>query len=160
MLLKLQSHDWAERTWHAWFSSERSERINPQVLRTSVRRENEDQDDFSQWIQVFWRTAFDIRIIRKLDRSSNVFCASSYRGYQRIGENITKGIPDMHEAIDVGLAHWFIIISNLCRGRKHNKYVMLPILDRILDHVFLVWFFFCWLSFLLFVLLCNSVIKN
>jgi hypothetical protein len=23
------------------------------------------------------------------------------RGYQRIGENITKGVPDMHEAIDV-----------------------------------------------------------
>ncbi|XP_021802362.1 probable 2-oxoglutarate-dependent dioxygenase At3g50210 [Prunus avium] len=23
-----------------------------------------------------------------------------YRGYQRIGENITKGVPDMHEAID------------------------------------------------------------
>lgn len=28
------------------------------------------------------------------------------RGYQRIGENITKGIPDMHEAIDVGLAYF------------------------------------------------------
>ncbi|GAY50287.1 hypothetical protein CUMW_125460 [Citrus unshiu] len=27
--------------------------------------------------------------------------ATGYRGYQRIGENITKGIPDMHEAIDV-----------------------------------------------------------
>ncbi|KAL5753022.1 hypothetical protein ACOSP7_023197 [Xanthoceras sorbifolium] len=26
--------------------------------------------------------------------------AAGYRGYQRIGENITKGIPDMHEAID------------------------------------------------------------
>lgn len=25
---------------------------------------------------------------------------SGYRGYQRIGENITKGVPDMHEAID------------------------------------------------------------
>ncbi|AQK66555.1 putative 2-oxoglutarate-dependent dioxygenase DIN11 [Zea mays] len=25
---------------------------------------------------------------------------SGYRGYQRIGENITKGKPDMHEAID------------------------------------------------------------
>ncbi|CAL5326219.1 unnamed protein product [Camellia sinensis] len=25
---------------------------------------------------------------------------TGYRGYQRIGENITKGIPDMHEAID------------------------------------------------------------
>lgn len=25
------------------------------------------------------------------------------RGYQRIGENITKGVPDMHEAIDVCL---------------------------------------------------------
>ncbi|KAB2008530.1 hypothetical protein ES319_D10G105400v1 [Gossypium barbadense] len=26
--------------------------------------------------------------------------AAGYRGYQRIGENITKGVPDMHEAID------------------------------------------------------------
>ncbi|XP_039130713.1 probable 2-oxoglutarate-dependent dioxygenase At3g50210 [Dioscorea cayenensis subsp. rotundata] len=26
--------------------------------------------------------------------------ASGYRGYQRVGENITKGKPDMHEAID------------------------------------------------------------
>ncbi|XP_073100599.1 homoarginine-6-hydroxylase 2-ODD-233-like isoform X1 [Elaeis guineensis] len=26
--------------------------------------------------------------------------ASGYRGYQRIGENVTKGKPDMHEAID------------------------------------------------------------
>ncbi|GMP31433.1 hypothetical protein CsSME_00005646 [Camellia sinensis var. sinensis] len=25
---------------------------------------------------------------------------TGYRGYQRMGENITKGIPDMHEAID------------------------------------------------------------
>ncbi|KAI9088974.1 hypothetical protein K1719_029253 [Acacia pycnantha] len=25
---------------------------------------------------------------------------TGYRGYQRIGENITKGVPDMHEAID------------------------------------------------------------
>lgn len=24
------------------------------------------------------------------------------RGYQRVGENVTKGLPDMHEAIDVG----------------------------------------------------------
>ncbi|XVF15511.1 hypothetical protein REPUB_Repub09cG0160200 [Reevesia pubescens] len=26
--------------------------------------------------------------------------AAGYRGYQRIGENITKGVPDTHEAID------------------------------------------------------------
>ena len=26
------------------------------------------------------------------------------RGYQRIGENITKGIPDIHEAIDVSMS--------------------------------------------------------
>ncbi|XVF61230.1 hypothetical protein PTKIN_Ptkin08bG0113300 [Pterospermum kingtungense] len=26
--------------------------------------------------------------------------AAGYRGYQRIGENITKGVPDKHEAID------------------------------------------------------------
>lgn len=30
------------------------------------------------------------------------------RGYQRIGENITKGVPDIHEAIDVGFANCFI----------------------------------------------------
>nr|POE71523.1 putative 2-oxoglutarate-dependent dioxygenase [Quercus suber] len=28
---------------------------------------------------------------------------AGYRGYQRIRENVTKGIPDMHEAMDVGL---------------------------------------------------------
>ncbi|KAF3575059.1 hypothetical protein F2Q69_00061452 [Brassica cretica] len=27
--------------------------------------------------------------------------AAGYRGYQRIGENVTKGKPDIHEAIDV-----------------------------------------------------------
>lgn len=32
-----------------------------------------------------------------------------YRGYQRIGENITKGVPDIHEAIDVGLVHCFTV---------------------------------------------------
>ncbi|KAG4943630.1 hypothetical protein AAZX31_17G162700 [Glycine max] len=26
--------------------------------------------------------------------------AAGFRGYQRLGENITKGVPDMHEAID------------------------------------------------------------
>ncbi|XP_059455959.1 probable 2-oxoglutarate-dependent dioxygenase At3g50210 [Corylus avellana] len=26
--------------------------------------------------------------------------ATGFRGYQRVGENITKGVPDMHEAID------------------------------------------------------------
>ncbi|CAK9161432.1 unnamed protein product [Ilex paraguariensis] len=26
--------------------------------------------------------------------------ATGYRGYQHVGENITKGVPDMHEAID------------------------------------------------------------
>ncbi|KAK4488404.1 hypothetical protein RD792_004167 [Penstemon davidsonii] len=26
--------------------------------------------------------------------------ATGYRGYQRVGENVTKGVPDMHEAID------------------------------------------------------------
>ncbi|KAH9602120.1 hypothetical protein KSS87_002248 [Heliosperma pusillum] len=27
---------------------------------------------------------------------------TGYRGYQEVGDNITKGVPDMHEAIDVG----------------------------------------------------------
>lgn len=33
-----------------------------------------------------------------------------YRGYQRIGENITKGVPDIHEAIDVGLIHCLLYL--------------------------------------------------
>ncbi|KAK9228328.1 hypothetical protein WN944_021278 [Citrus x changshan-huyou] len=41
--------------------------------------------------------------------------ATGYRGYQRIGENITKGIPDMHEAIDVGLAHFPSRANSFCQ---------------------------------------------
>lgn len=43
----------------------------------------------------FWR--FWIFIIR----SYSVSRCFWYRGYQKVGENITKGKPDMHEAIDV-----------------------------------------------------------
>ncbi|KAA3479675.1 putative 2-oxoglutarate-dependent dioxygenase isoform X4 [Gossypium australe] len=48
--------------------------------------------------------------------------AAGYRGYQRIGENITKGVPDMHEAIDVGVTnsyfifYHFIYIALLLQG--------------------------------------------
>lgn len=44
------------------------------------------------------------------------------RGYQRVGENITKGVPDMHEAIDVGVTnsyfmfYHFIYIALLLQG--------------------------------------------
>ncbi|GAY50285.1 hypothetical protein CUMW_125450 [Citrus unshiu] len=41
--------------------------------------------------------------------------ATGYRGYQRIGENITKGIPDMHEAIDVGLAYFPSRANSFCQ---------------------------------------------
>ncbi|KAL5556941.1 hypothetical protein UlMin_039177 [Ulmus minor] len=41
---------------------------------------------------------FDLPYEEKL--KIKMTAASGYRGYQRIGENITKGIPDMHEAID------------------------------------------------------------
>ncbi|KAE8673987.1 putative 2-oxoglutarate-dependent dioxygenase [Hibiscus syriacus] len=37
--------------------------------------------------------------------------AAGYRGYYRIGENITKGVPDMHEAIDVGvICNYFLFL--------------------------------------------------
>jgi isopenicillin N synthase-like dioxygenase len=37
---------------------------------------------------------------------------SGYRGYQRIGENVTMGKPDMHEAIDVSshLSLYFLLM--------------------------------------------------
>ncbi|KAL2522726.1 putative 2-oxoglutarate-dependent dioxygenase [Forsythia ovata] len=41
---------------------------------------------------------FDLPYEEKL--KIKLSAASGYRGYQRVGENITKGIPDMHEAID------------------------------------------------------------
>ncbi|KDP31982.1 hypothetical protein JCGZ_12443 [Jatropha curcas] len=41
---------------------------------------------------------FDLPYEEKL--KIKMTAAAGYRGYQRLGENITKGIPDMHEAID------------------------------------------------------------
>ncbi|XWS41865.1 hypothetical protein CRYUN_Cryun17cG0119500 [Craigia yunnanensis] len=41
---------------------------------------------------------FDLPYEEKL--KIKMTAAAGYRGYQRIGENITKGVPDMHEAID------------------------------------------------------------
>lgn len=35
--------------------------------------------------------------------NTNCLCIFACRGYQRFRENITKGIPDMQEAIDVSL---------------------------------------------------------
>ncbi|KAH8503333.1 hypothetical protein H0E87_014565 [Populus deltoides] len=44
------------------------------------------------------RKFFDLPYEEKL--KIKLSAAAGYRGYQRIGENITNGIPDMHEAID------------------------------------------------------------
>ncbi|XP_011005806.1 PREDICTED: probable 2-oxoglutarate-dependent dioxygenase At3g49630 isoform X2 [Populus euphratica] len=44
------------------------------------------------------RKFFDLPYEEKL--KIKLSAVAGYRGYQRIGENITKGIPDMHEAID------------------------------------------------------------
>ncbi|KAK6258567.1 hypothetical protein SCA6_013041 [Theobroma cacao] len=41
---------------------------------------------------------FDLPYEEKL--KIKMTAAAGYRGYQRVGENITKGVPDMHEAID------------------------------------------------------------
>ncbi|CAI9110210.1 OLC1v1010201C3 [Oldenlandia corymbosa var. corymbosa] len=41
---------------------------------------------------------FDLPYEEKL--KSKLSAATGYRGYQHVGENITKGIPDRHEAID------------------------------------------------------------
>ncbi|KAL6530138.1 hypothetical protein OROMI_028783 [Orobanche minor] len=43
----------------------------------------------------FFHLPYDEKLEVKLS------AATGYRGYQRVGENITKGVPDMHEAIDV-----------------------------------------------------------
>ncbi|TVU08619.1 hypothetical protein EJB05_42028, partial [Eragrostis curvula] len=43
---------------------------------------------------------------------------SGYRGYQRVGENITKGKPDMHEAIDVDLSRKIMRGIALALGGK------------------------------------------
>ncbi|KAK1586211.1 hypothetical protein Q3G72_000143 [Acer saccharum] len=40
--------------------------------------------------------------------------AAGYRGYQRIGENITQGKPDMQEAIDVTLQFLFRRVLLTC----------------------------------------------
>ncbi|KAK2657527.1 hypothetical protein Ddye_010579 [Dipteronia dyeriana] len=45
------------------------------------------------------RTFFDLPYEEKL--KIKLIPAAGYRGYQRIGENITDGKPDMQEAIDV-----------------------------------------------------------
>ncbi|KAL6572984.1 hypothetical protein OROHE_002460 [Orobanche hederae] len=42
----------------------------------------------------FFHLPYDEKLEIKLS------AATGYRGYQRVGENITKGVPDMHEAID------------------------------------------------------------
>ncbi|KAK3221825.1 hypothetical protein Dsin_008850 [Dipteronia sinensis] len=53
--------------------------ITHEFFDLTYEEKTQDQDDSSSWIQ-----------------SEHFGC----RGYQRIGENITKGIPDTHEAID------------------------------------------------------------
>lgn len=49
-------------------------------------------------VRLLTRKFFDLPYDEKL--KIKLSPATGYRGYQRIGENITKGIPDIHEAID------------------------------------------------------------
>jgi hypothetical protein len=47
-----------------------------------------------------WQTFFFAALCVLLE---NLLIVYNSRGYQRVGENVTKGKPDMHEAIDVRL---------------------------------------------------------
>ncbi|KMT09746.1 hypothetical protein BVRB_6g127280 [Beta vulgaris subsp. vulgaris] len=44
------------------------------------------------------RTFFDLPLEEKL--KIKLSAGTGYRGYQEVGDNVTKGAPDMHEAID------------------------------------------------------------
>ena len=59
------------------------------------------------WLYIKFRFCH-IRTIHKF--FVNSILISECRGYQRVGENITKGVPDMHEAIDVGFSCCFTLI--------------------------------------------------
>lgn len=50
---------------------------------------------------------FDLYFVQIPNFTLNIaFLITSIRGYQRVGENVTKGKPDMHEAIDVSLGYF------------------------------------------------------
>lgn len=59
------------------------------------------------------RTLFLTQLNSQMNHSVNIINKPTciwnfmFRGYQRVGENITKGVPDMHEAIDVSLSSSF-----------------------------------------------------
>ncbi|XP_047958480.1 probable 2-oxoglutarate-dependent dioxygenase At3g50210 [Salvia hispanica] len=55
-------------------------------------------DSVLKEIRSISRQFFDLPYEEKL--KIKLSPATGYRGYQRVGENITKGVPDMHEAID------------------------------------------------------------
>ncbi|XP_042395732.1 2-oxoglutarate-dependent dioxygenase 33-like isoform X1 [Zingiber officinale] len=55
-------------------------------------------DSLVKGVKDVTRTFFNLPYEDKL--KIKLTAQSGYRGYQRVGENITKGKPDMHEAID------------------------------------------------------------
>ncbi|XP_042028828.1 probable 2-oxoglutarate-dependent dioxygenase At3g50210 isoform X1 [Salvia splendens] len=55
-------------------------------------------DSVLKEIRSISRQFFDLPYEEKL--KIKLSPATGYRGYQQVGENITKGVPDMHEAID------------------------------------------------------------
>ncbi|KAG6392893.1 hypothetical protein SASPL_147121 [Salvia splendens] len=65
-------------------------------------------DSVLKEIRSISRQFFDLPYEEKL--KIKLSPATGYRGYQQVGENITKGVPDMHEAIDVGLV-WIRVPS-------------------------------------------------
>ncbi|OVA15883.1 Isopenicillin N synthase [Macleaya cordata] len=55
-------------------------------------------DSFVKEVRDLSRKFFDLPYDEKV--KIKMSAATGFRGYQRIGENVTKGRPDMHEAID------------------------------------------------------------
>ncbi|WCJ31255.1 2-oxoglutarate (2OG) and Fe(II)-dependent oxygenase superfamily protein [Euphorbia peplus] len=55
-------------------------------------------DSLSKEVKHLAHNFFDLPYEEKL--KIKMTPAAGYRGYQRVGENVTKGTPDMHEAID------------------------------------------------------------
>ncbi|XP_021735036.1 probable 2-oxoglutarate-dependent dioxygenase At3g50210 isoform X2 [Chenopodium quinoa] len=65
-------------------------------------------DSFLKEVREVTRKFFDLPLEEKLE--IKLSAATGYRGYQEVGDNITKGVPDVHEAID------------LYRELKHGMY--------------------------------------
>ncbi|QDP16878.2 hypothetical protein Tsubulata_018428 [Turnera subulata] len=55
-------------------------------------------DSLTKEVKDVTHNFFDLPYEEKL--KIKLSASAGYRGYQRVGENITKGTPDMHEAID------------------------------------------------------------